>query len=209
MAEIPLVAEVRDEQGSAASRRLRAAGKVPGVLYGHGTDPIALAVDARALRVGLSSAAGENALFQLEVAGGRHLAIARQLQRHPVRHTVAHVDFQVVSRDEVVAAEVPIHLVGEAEAVRLAGGTIEHVLVTLPVKARPADIPPAIEVDLSSLEVGTTLRVGDVAAPAGVSIEADPETAVVVALAPRGGERPAEEGEAEGEGEGGEPAAEV
>lgn len=188
MAEIPLVAEVRDprEQGSAASRRLRAAGRVPGVLYGHGTEPVALSVDARALRAGLSSSAGENALFQLEVAGTRHLAIPRSLQRHPVRRTVAHVDFQVVRRDELVPADVPLHLVGEPTAVTRAGGTVEHVLTTLSVRARPADIPAAIEVDLSGLELGTTLRVGDLAVPDGVNVEADAEVPVVVTVAPRG-----------------------
>ncbi len=188
MAEIPLVAEVRDEreQGSAASRRLRAAGRVPGVLYGHGTEPVALSVDARALRAGLSSSAGENALFQLEVGGTRHLAIPRHLQRHPVRRTVAHIDFQVVRRDELVPAEVPLHLVGDPVAVTRAGGTVEHVLTSLSVKTRPADIPAAIEVDLSGLELGTTIRVGDLAVPGGVSVEADPDVPVVVTVAPRG-----------------------
>lgn len=213
MAEIPLVAEVRDEreQGSAASRRLRAAGRVPGVLYGHGTEPVALSVDARALRAGLSSSAGENALFQLEVGGTRHLAIPRHLQRHPVRRTVAHVDFQVVRRDELVPAEVPLHLVGEPTAVNRAGGTIEHVLTSLSVKARPADIPDAIEVDLSGLEIGSTLRVGDIAVPEGVTVELDADVSVVVALAPRG--TAAAQGSEETAGEAaaaeGEPAAEA
>jgi large subunit ribosomal protein L25 len=201
MAEIPLVAEVRGErdQGSAASRRLRAAGRVPAVLYGHGIEPAALSVDARALRLAMSSAIGERPLFELEVDGTVHLAIPRELQRHPVRRTVAHVDFQVVRPDEVVHAEVPLHLVGEPTSVERAGGTIEHVLTSLPVQARPADLPAAIEVDLSGLEVGSMLRVGDLSAPAGVTIAADPDTVVVVAVAPRGAAPlGAEEGGSEG-----------
>lgn len=186
-AEISLVAEVRDEHGSAASRRLRASGRVPGVLYGHGTDPVPLSIDARALRAGLSSASGGNALFQLEVGGQRHLAIPRQLQRHPVRRTVSHVDFQVVGRDELVSAEVPLHLVGEPVAVNRAGGTVEQLLVSLAVRATPGDIPTAIEIEIEGLDIGDMIRVGDLALPAGVTLEADPETTVVVALAPRGG----------------------
>lgn len=213
MAEIPLVAEVRDEreQGSAASRRLRAAGRVPGVLYGHGTDPVALSIDARALRAGLSSSAGEHALFQLEVGGARHLAIPRSLQRHPVRRTVSHVDFQVVRRDEVVSADVPVHLVGEATAVSRAGGAVEQELNSLSVKARPADLPDAIEVDLSGLELGTTIRVGDVPLPAGVQTEVDADIPVVVTVAPRGTAAAQASEEAEGGAAaeaGGEPAAE-
>jgi len=193
-AEIALVAEVRSEQGSAASRRLRATGRVPGVLYGHGTDPVALSVDARELRAGLSSASGENALFQLEVGGKRHLAIPRHLQRHPVRRTVSHVDFQVVGRDELVPAEVPLHLVGEALEVGRAGGTVEHLITTLSVRARPSDIPSSIEVDVTGLELGAAIRVGDLSIPEGVTVEADPETAVVVAIALRGEGGPEEVG---------------
>lgn len=186
MAEISLVAEVREVHGSASSRRLRTAGRIPGVLYGHGAAPVAVSVDARALRSGLSSAAGANALFELEVGGVRHLAIPRQLQRHPVRRTVSHVDFQVVRRDELVSAEVPLVLVGEALSVHRAGGTVEHLLVSLPVKAKPGDIPTSIEIDLSGLELGDSVRVGDLTIPEGVTVEADPSTAVVVALALRG-----------------------
>lgn len=209
MAEIPLVAEPRAEQGSSASRRLRHAGRVPGVLYGHGTTPVPLSVDARQLRVALSSEAGANALFDLEIGGATHLAIARELQHHPVRRSVSHVDFQVVRRDEVVPADVPVALTGEALAVTRAGGTLEHLLVTLALRAKPADIPTSVEVDISGLSIGDTLRLGDMALPAGVECDADPETVVVVALAPRVTEAAGEAGaEAQGgEAAGGGPAA--
>src|SRR5439155_12151982 len=102
--EVTLTAESGRPTGSRASRRLRLSGKVPAVLYGHGIDPVSLAVDQRALRNALTGAAGLNALITLDVAGQRHLAMARYLQRDPIKGTVHHVDFVIVRRDEVVAA---------------------------------------------------------------------------------------------------------
>jgi large subunit ribosomal protein L25 len=181
MAEITLVAETGREPGSAVSRRLRKEGKVPAVVYGHGIEPISIAVDGRELRHALTGDAGLNALVNLEIGDAKHLTMARVLQRHPVRGTVVHVDFQVVGRDEVVHAEVPIHLVGEPKAVLSDGGVVEHTLTTLSVLATPARIPSVIEVDVSGLRVGDTIRVADLPLPAGVATELDPEEAVVLA----------------------------
>ncbi len=179
MAEINLVAEPGREAGSRVSRRLRAAGRIPAVVYGHGIAPIAVSVDARELRSALSTDAGTRALLQIEIGADRHLAMARQLQRHPVRRTVTHVDFQVVSRDEVVTAEVPIVLVGDAVAVHQGDGVVGQELQALAIKAKPADLPPAIEVDVSALEIGGTIRVSDLALPRGVETDVDGEHAVV------------------------------
>src|SRR5436190_5063984 len=147
MQEVSLAAEARRSTGSAASRRLRAAGKVPAVLYGHGVTPRALVVDARALRSALSQEAGLNALLSLQVDGDRHLAMARQLQRHPIKGGVEHVDFVIVRRDEVVSAEVPVHLAGEAAEVARADGVVEQQLFALTVHATPGNIPPHLDVD--------------------------------------------------------------
>ena len=185
MPEIALAAEVRSEHGSGAARRLRHEGRIPGVLYGHGVEPLAFSVNARELRSALSSDSGANALINLQLGSTSHLAIARELQRHPVRRTLSHIDFQVVRRDEVVSAEVPIHLVGEANAVVKNGGNVEHLITSIHVRARPGDIPTVIEIDISPLEFGTSIRVGELIAPAGVTIEGDPETPVVVGHAPR------------------------
>jgi large subunit ribosomal protein L25 len=185
MEEVALVADAGRPTGSAAARRLRAAGKVPAVLYGHGIDPLALAVGGRELRAALNSEAGRNALISLDVGGARHLAMARQLQRHPTRGSVDHVDFVIVRRDEVVGAEVPIHLVGEAVEVDRADGLVEQQLFSLMVHAKPGDIPHGIEVDISGLTIGESIRVGDLALPSGVSTDVDPEDAVVVAQASR------------------------
>ena len=185
MEEVSLVADVGRVAGSAEARRLRAQGKVPAVLYGHGIEPLALAVGSRDLRAALTSDAGVNALISLDLAGQRHLAMARQLQRHPTRRTIDHVDFVIVRRDEVVTAEVPVHLVGEAEDVERVDGLVEQQLFTLTVHAKPGDLPNAIEVDISSLSIGEAIRVADLKLPAGVTSELDPEEPVVVAQASR------------------------
>ncbi len=180
MEEVSLVAEAGRPTGSSSSRRLRAAGKVPAVLYGHGIEPQPLAVDARALRAALHQEAGLNALITLDVGGARHLAMARQLQRDAVRGTVAHVDFVIVRRDEVVSVEVPLRLVGEPVEVERADGLVEQQLFALTVNATPANIPTVIEVDVSGLGIGDTIRAGDLTLPSGVTTEVDPEEPVVV-----------------------------
>ena len=185
MEEVALAAEAGRKTGSAAARRLRAAGKVPAVLYGHGIDPLALAVDGRELRHALGQEAGLNALLSLDVDGSRHLAMARQLQRDPVRGTVEHVDFVIVRRDEVVSADVAIHLVGDAEQVHRADGLVEQQLFALTVNATPGTIPTGIEVDISGLAIGETIRVGDIKLPAGVTTDVDPDEPVVAGQASR------------------------
>ena len=181
MAEITLTAETGRALGSRPAGRLRAAGKIPAVVYGHGIEPIPIAVDARELRHALNTPAGVNALLALKVDGADHLTMARALQRHPVRHTVVHVDFQVVRRDEVVTADVPVVMVGDARLVHQADGVVSQELFTLAVQATPGNIPESVEVDISGLDVGDTIRVGDVKLPPRVATEVDPEEPVVVA----------------------------
>jgi large subunit ribosomal protein L25 len=203
MAEITVVAEAPRPLGSRAAGRLRAAGQIPGVIYGHGRDPLPISVDGRALRAALTTDAGLNALLALQVGDETHLTLAREIQRDPVRSTVIHVDFLIVRRDEVVSADVPINLVGEARKVSQADGRIEQQLTSLSVNATPADIPSHVEVDISEMDVGDTIRVADIALPAGVTTDVDPEEPVVIAA-----RATAEEVEEAAEGEeGGEAAA--
>jgi large subunit ribosomal protein L25 len=210
MEEVTIAAEVGRPTGSRPSRRLRTAGKVPAVLYGHGTDPMALAVDSRELRNALTGEAGLNALITLRVDSESHLAMARHLQRHPVKGTVDHVDFVIVRRDEVVTAEVPITLVGEATEVNQNDGIIEQQIFSLTIKAKPLDIPAGLEADISGLVIGEAVRVADLKLPSGVETEVDPEEAVVVGQPPAAEELPAApaEGEEVPEGEEGAAAAE-
>jgi large subunit ribosomal protein L25 len=185
MPEIRIAAEQGRPTGSPAARRLRAEGKIPGVVYGHGTDPTPIAVEGRALRNALSTDAGLNALLELEFDGGSQLTLAREIQRHPVRHTVTHVDFVIVRRDEVISADVNITLVGEALEVHREDGVVAHELFSLTVQSTPARIPNVIEVDISALKVGDTIRVGDLELPEGVTTEVDPEAPIVVGQPPQ------------------------
>lgn len=185
MPEISIVAQAGRATGSASARRLRHAGQVPGVIYGHGMEPVPVALDGRQLRAALSTEAGLNALLSLQIDGQAHLAMARDIQRDPVRHTVAHVDFQVVRRDEVMPADVPVVLAGEAHDVVVGDGVVDQQLHTLTIHAKPADIPTSIEVDVSGLTIGATIRVGDLQLPSGVTTDVDAELAVVVGQPPQ------------------------
>ena len=207
MSESTLVAETGRPTGSRASGRLRAAGKIPGVLYGHGLTPVPLAVDRRELRHALSGPAGVNAVVQLKVGSDTHPTVVKDLQRDPVRRTVTHIDFIVVRMDEEITVDVPIVLEGEARQVTADDGLLEHALVTLAVVTTPADIPTHITVDVSGMAIGDVVRVGDLVLPRGVSTVIDPDTPVVVAAGATLEVPELEAAEEEGEGEGAEAAA--
>jgi large subunit ribosomal protein L25 len=211
MSEYKLAAENRADAGKGAARRLRAAGRVPAVLYGHGTKPRSLSVDAREFGHALRTDAGTNVLLELEVGRTRHLALAKEIQRHPVRGTFIHVDFIVVRRGEKVQVTVPVHLVGEAPGVR-EGGIADQDLYQVRVEAEVTAVPDVVEADVSGLGIGDVLRVGELKAPEGATILEDPEASVVSVVPPVVEPEPeeAEEAEAEAaEAEGEAPAAEA
>ena len=186
MAEITLVAEPGRPTGSAASRRLRAAGRDPRrAVRPRRRRWSSVSVDGRDLRHALSGEAGLNQLLSVQVGSETHLAMARALQRHPVRHTVVHVDFQIVRRDEIISADVPILMVGEARAVEQEKGMVEQLLNSLTVNATPGRIPPNLEMDISDLTVGAGVRVGELALPEGVTTDLPPEELVVLASVTR------------------------
>ena len=200
MAEVVLTAEVGRPLGSRAVRRLRREGKVPGVIYGHGTEPLPVAVGARELRTALNGEAGANQLLSLSTGTGTYLTLAREMQRHPVAQTVTHVDFVIVRRDEVISADVPITLVGEATEVHHGDGLVEQQMFTLAINALPANIPAGIEADINELTIGGQVRVSDLVLPEGVTTDVDPDTAVAIGQPPRvvvEEEEEAVEGEAE------------
>jgi large subunit ribosomal protein L25 len=209
MSEYKLAAENRADTGKGAARRLRAAGRVPAVLYGHGTKPRSLSVDAREFGHALRTDAGTNVLLELEVGRTRHLALAKEIQRHPVRGTFTHVDFIVVRRGEKVQVTVPVHLVGEAPGVR-EGGIADQDLYQVHVEAEVTAVPDAVEADVSGLSIGDVLRVGELKAPEGATILEDPEASVVSVVPPVVEPEPEEAEEAEVEAAEGEaPAAEA
>lgn len=209
MPDLVLAADSTRPTGSRNSRRLRHTGRIPAVVYGHGVESTPVSVDARALRAALSTSAGQNAVFELDVDGTHHLAMAKVVDHHPVRHTISHVDFLVVNRDQKVTADVRISIVGEAEAVLRDGGAVDLTMHALTLTMLPGSIPDSIEVDVSALEPGGTIRVADLTLPPGVTTAVDDDTPVVSAThAVVLEEEPAAEA-AEGEGAEGEaPAAE-
>ena len=212
MAEITLPAHTGRTTGTRPSKRLRGNGKVPATVYGLGRDAVSVAVDWRELRVALTTEAGMNALINLEVDGGEtDLTIVKELQRHPIKRSVLHVDFLRVSRDVAIEVEVPITLQGEAEQVLRDGGIVEQALHSLTVRAKPGSIPNELTLDISALSIGDTLRVSELRLPDGVETDVDPEEAVVIGAAPQAAELPEEEAaEEEGaEGAEGAPAGEA
>jgi large subunit ribosomal protein L25 len=182
MAEIILHATPRPPQGTRPARRLRGEGKIPGVVYGLGGDPIPLTVEWRELRSALITEQGLNAVIHLDIAGEQTPTLVKDIQRHKVRRDVLHVDFIRVDLDKTVDVEVPIHVIGEAEKVSRQGGVVDQVLTALMITAKPSDIPSGLSIDVSDLEIGSALRVSDLTLPAGVTTAVDPEDAVVTAV---------------------------
>ena len=184
-----LPAEQRTERGSRPAGRLRRAGKVPAVVYGLESETMAVTVPARELAHML--AGGANTLITLKFEDGEALALARQVQRDPTRGDYIHVDFVRVSTDVAVAAEVPLHLVGESAGV-LDGGIMEQLVFSLSIEAKPQDIPTEIEHDVSALGIGDQLRVGELVLPAGVATTLEPDALVAQVAMPRVEEVPEE-----------------
>jgi large subunit ribosomal protein L25 len=205
MPDATLTATPRTGAGSRAAGRIRREGLVPAVVYGLGSDAVSVSVPARELQHILTSESGANTVITLQVDGTDQLALARQIQRHPVKGTLVHVDFVRIRADQTVTAEVPLHLEGEAEGVRN-GGLLEQMLFTISVEALPAELPPAIAHDVSALDIGDQVHVRDLAVAGNVTVLTDADELVVQVSQPRGmdlGEE-AEAAAAEGE-EGAEP----
>ena len=178
MAEIKLHATTGRAKGNGPSRRIRAEGKVPAVVYGLAAEPVAITVEWRPLRAALTTEAGLNALIDLEVDGKTDLTIIKEMQRHPIRGDVMHVDFLRVDPDATITVDVPIVLEGEAKQVTDEGGTVDQVLFALSVNAKPADIPNELTVDISGLTLADPIRVSDLTLPAGVTTDVDPDEAI-------------------------------
>jgi large subunit ribosomal protein L25 len=196
MADQQLRAEPRDGAGKGVARKLRASGRVPAVLYGHGKAARSLSVDAKDLFHLLHGAAGGNVLIDLVVDGKKTMAMPREVQRDHVRGQYLHVDFLEVRRDEKVTVDVPVHLIGESAGVK-AGGVLEHHLWDLRVESLPQDLPDAIEADIAALNVNDTLRVSDLVVPDAITVLTPAEETIASVVPPQA--REVEEEAAEGE----------
>jgi large subunit ribosomal protein L25 len=185
MSETVLTAEVGRRAGSSDARRLRADGKIPGVVYGHGMDPISVSVDRRELRQALSGAAGMNTILDLTVDGTVYPSLIKDIQRHPVKRSVQHVDFIQVNLNEEIVVSIPIHLEGESKDVSNNNGLIDLTMQELQVRTTPRSIPDGITIDVTDMTMDSVIRVEDLSLPTGVTAEADPDTPVVTVLVMR------------------------
>ena len=193
-------AKVRSEIGGRRPRRIRASGRVPAILYGSGTAQ-ALELNGREIAEALHGSSSESVLVDLtvEAEGGattKKMALIREVQHDPLRDTIEHVDFHQVEENKKLRVEVPVHEIGEAIGVRTGGGILDHALRTLRVECFPKDLPERIEVDVSALEVGQAIHVGEVKLPAGVAVLNAKELPVFMVLLPTVEEevKPAAEG---------------
>ena len=184
MDQVSLRAERRQGSGTRPSRRLRRTGAVPGVLYGRGLDSTPLTVDRRDLYAALHTEAGTNALISLEVGSDKYITVARELQRHPVRGDIIHLDFINIALDEKITAEVGIDYTGEPEGAK-EGGILETIRTSVTLLALPTEVPRSIEIDITALEVGMTLTAADLPVIEGVEYLEDEEAPLVNVIIPR------------------------
>ncbi|MDX2594278.1 MULTISPECIES: 50S ribosomal protein L25/general stress protein Ctc [Streptomyces] len=177
MSEVKLTAETRTEFGKGAARRIRRDNKVPGVLYGHGSDPLHLTLPGHELLLALRT---PNVLISLDIDGkSNELAIPKSVQRDPLKGFLEHVDLQLVKRGEKVTVEVPVHAEGELAP---GGNLLEHVLNALPVEAEATHIPESLTVSVEGLEAGASVLAKDIALPSGISLAVEDDTVVLQVL---------------------------
>lgn len=200
MDQVTLRTEPRTEKGTRPARRLRRTGQVPAVVYGRGIDPLTVSVLARELYSALTTDAGLNALISLDTDDDEPiLAVAREIQRDPVRGDITHVDLVKVSLDVAIQAEVSIDYVGTPTGVLEDGGFVEMIETSVLVEALPTEIPSSVPVEISELQVGDTLKVSDLPAVEGVAYLDDEDRPLLTVIIPRVVEEEVEEELLEGE----------
>jgi len=194
MKSVPLKAYPRTLSRRGGVKRLRAAGRVPAIIYGRQAKPQNLEVNAKELEELLHHSASENVLVDLSVesdARPKRLALVQEIQHHPLEGDMLHVDFHEVAENEKVVVHVPLETTGEAAGVKTGGGVLEHVLFKLKVRSLPKDLPEQIVVDVGHLELGKAIHLGEIKAPAGVEILGDKNIPVVAVALPRSEEEEA------------------
>ncbi|MFH7336680.1 50S ribosomal protein L25/general stress protein Ctc [Streptomyces sp. KHY 26] len=193
MSEVKIAAESRTEFGKGAARRIRRENKVPGVLYGHGSDPLHLTLPGHELLMALRT---PNVLISLDIDGKTNeLAIPKSVQRDPLKGFLEHVDLLLVKRGEKVTVEIPVHTEGELAP---GGNLLEHVLVALPVEAEATHIPESVTVSIEGLEAGASIHAKDITLPSGVALAVEEDAVVLQVLQAQAEETEGEEA-AEGE----------
>jgi large subunit ribosomal protein L25 len=185
MASAQLSATTRDGTGKGSARSLRAQGQVPAIIYGHGREPQPLAIDTRELEKLLSKISAESTVIELSMDGKSARTLIREIQRHPFKRQILHVDFQELVAGEKVTVRIPIVLTGVPEGVRVDGGILDQVMRELEIEVDPANIPNHVEVDVNPLRIGDSVHVRDIALPEGVELVGEADSTVCVVSAPR------------------------
>ncbi|MDA9109496.1 50S ribosomal protein L25/general stress protein Ctc [Woeseiaceae bacterium] len=205
--EFNLIAEMRDDRGKGASRRLRRQGKVPAIIYGAGREPRALMFDHNKVLRELENASFYSSILTIKVGDESRAAIVKDIQRHPAKKLILHIDFQRIVEDEKIRMQIPIHFLGEEDAigVKIGGGSVSRLMTELEVSCLPKDLPEFLEVDISELELDQMLHVSNISLPVGVEISEivlEQDQAIVsIAEIKEIIEEEIIEGEGEGEGE--------
>src|SRR4051812_1020973 len=187
MKTVPLSAYPRTLARHGGAKKLRDAGRVPGVIYGGKSKPQNVELKSKDLANLIKHSVSENILLDLSIEGDAkqtRLALLKEVQHHPLKAQILHVDLHEVAADEKVTVMVPVETVGEAAGVKTGGGVLEHVLFKIRVRALPKDLPEVIEVDVSHLEIGQTIHLGDIKAPPGVEILGEKGVSVISVAAP-------------------------
>ena len=168
--ETNLKATVREDSGSAQSRRSRGEGSIPAVVYGLGMEPVSVEIDSREFTNALKTEAGSNVIFNLEIGKEKYTALAREIQKHVYRNEFLHVDFIQIDLSQTVDADVQINFNGTPMGVKEEGGIIQTINSTITITALPTNIPTSLDLDISELNVGDNLAAADVALPEGVEL---------------------------------------
>ncbi|HVU08770.1 MAG TPA: 50S ribosomal protein L25 [Verrucomicrobiae bacterium] len=204
MKSVPLKAFPRTQVRRGEVKKLRASGRVPATIYGRQAKPQNLEINAKEIGDLIHHSVSENLLVDLSVendARAKRLALVQEIQHHPLDGKVLHVDFHEISETEKVTVQVPVETTGEATGVKNGGGVLEHVLFKLRVRCLPKDLPEQITIDVTALEIGKSVHLGEVKAPEGVEILGDKSLAVVSVAAPRAEEEVAAPTEAKAAGD--------
>jgi large subunit ribosomal protein L25 len=185
MATANLSVTKRENSGKGVARSLRKDGRVPAVIYGHGREPQTLSINTRDLEKLLEHISAENTVIDLDVDGTASRTLIREIQRHPFKRQILHVDFQELVAGEKVIVRVPVILIGVPDGVRMDGGILDQTMRELEVEVDPSNIPNHIEVDVTKMVIGSSLHVSDITLPEGVEVVADEDASVAVVSAPR------------------------
>ncbi len=197
MASATLGAELRSDRGKGVARKLRAAGRVPGVIYGHGREAQSLSLNARDLDKLLSHIAAGSTVIELTLGKATTKTLIREIQRHPFKKQILHVDFMELVAGEKVIVDIPLVFVGIPEGVRLSGALLEQIVHSIEVNVDPSNIPNHIDVDVTHLAMGHSLHVRDLKLPEGLEVLTDEDATICAVIAPRAVVEEKAEGEAE------------